>query len=46
MPKQSDDSGKPGAVGNMHFFMPCQIDFVKKQLVSPIFEITRYQKRH
>ena len=28
-------SGKPKAVGNMHVFVPCQIDVVKKQLVSP-----------
>ena len=28
--------GKPRAVGNMHFFLSCQIDAVNKQLISPL----------
>ena len=27
---------KPGAVGNMHVFVACQIDVMNKQLVSPL----------
>ena len=30
-------SGKPGAAGNMHVFVACQIDVVNKQLVHPFF---------
>ena len=31
-------SGKPKAVGNTHFFVPCQIDVVNKQLVSTLLK--------
>ena len=33
---------KPRAVGNMHFFVHCQIDAVNKKIV--LVEISRYQK--
>ena len=28
--------GRPRVVGNMHLFVPCQIDILNKQLVSPL----------